>query len=99
MSWSKGPWKWLRRDESSGTILIGRHGCIVAAVEDYADEESQDNALLIAAAPELAEMVRQLLRYIGATTPDMGKRAQTVADAEALLARIRSESEGGGGCG
>lgn len=91
MTWTKGPW---RLQYMNGR---GYGGCIYAIETDagtVAGTETEANARLIAAAPEMADLIVELsasLRkaFPGGDTPDHAERVWTKA--RTLLARIQGE--------
>lgn len=83
MSLSPGPWKWV---EHTGCVVDANDYQVVEVLGDY-----DEDARLIAAAPELLAIVSRLLDHIGGTTPNNARRERDEAAARSLLKRIEGE--------
>lgn len=67
MTNTRGPWKAIQvssGNHSVWKVLNESHGDTMALIEDIEDGFTRQNACLIAAAPELLEMVEKLLRTL-----------------------------------
>jgi hypothetical protein len=88
--WTPGPWELLTGD-CRWIVSGGAGGVTVASIETLdADNEprrhADADARLIAAAPELAEALREMIYGCGTV-----READIVARARALLARLATE--------
>jgi hypothetical protein len=88
--WTPGPWLYQGFTEAGDTsgwyVVVAPHRVI--SVEGRDEEEADANARLIAAAPEMAEALEQVVDYFAADTEPhwLGETAR------ALLSRIRGDA-------
>lgn len=93
--WTPGPWTWgpardLREDESPTAIgmRVDGDGYVIADVTRQPPYEQElANARLIAAAPEMAELLDEMRVLL-----EMEGESYTTERARALLSRIRGEA-------
>ena len=105
MKHTPGPWFYLKGDEWSHSVVT-HHGELpdgsqsywtVASINKQREPEHEANARLIAAAPELLEVVKQmqsaLSRCFGAHAADEGDRHRALAQARAVIAKATGENK------
>lgn len=95
MSYTPGPWKWIKETEIDAWSL--GPGVLLTDYTDgtpAGDDLDKANARLIAAAPELMEALQEALRYVSPPLNeyDMSAEAMTHGKCRAILARIKGES-------
>ena len=105
-AWTPGPWTYQMTISSSGpvpqvqTVPVGpdggRYSTLICTLSRTGEKSGtrEANARLIAAAPEMAEALRELLEDEWRMSPDWGpqsEREPILAKARALLARINGE--------
>ena len=106
-AWTPGPWKAQHEFDFDPTYIMAANGLIVAAscCDDDAPQDPQEvlaNARLIAAAPEMAEALRDLLALTEALRDHvkhnlngadlLAPASPRIAKARALLARINGHN-------
>lgn len=80
--WTPGPWNFTVNIDDD-LVILNAKGHILATVSDREGEYDRESAMLIAYAPEMAE----LLEKFATRRPDF----EMIEAARALLARIKGE--------
>ena len=90
-SYASTPWKACSRDETRRIIVRDSDGLGIAHVFGLIDAETDANARLIAAAPELLAALRLMLREYDALRLEQPERWPTAAAAaRAAIARVEA---------
>ena len=77
--YTPGPWATLRSADDVTMWVDAENGDVLATIHRANIDTRDANARLIAAAPELVEIIDELLAtYYGAPDPDVFKRAEAV---------------------
>lgn len=90
-----GPWKCDGEESAYYDLptlnILDKDGDIVAGAVDYIDESGLPNAHLIAAAPDLYEVLQRMVNVASEIAPDV-QGANVFTDARNVLAKARGEA-------